>query len=134
MDKPILVSAGIISKEDKILIAQRKKDTLLEPNKWEFPGGKVEFLESPEECLIREIKEELSIDIKINKLLMINSHVYKKEDKYYHIILIAYLADWVNGECLNLDCQSFKWINIKDLLNYDFAEADKKIIEELIKL
>lgn len=60
----ILVTAAIIIKNNKVLIAQRKPYGYL-ANKWEFPGGKIENDESPESCLVRELKEEFSIDIKI---------------------------------------------------------------------
>ena len=60
----ILVTAAILIKNNKVLIVQRKSTDIL-ANKWEFPGGKIELNESPEDCLIRELKEEFSIDVKI---------------------------------------------------------------------
>ena len=63
VDNEKVATAAIILHKKKVLIAQRKKDSWLEANKWEFPGGKVEQNETYEDCLIREIKEELGITI-----------------------------------------------------------------------
>jgi len=106
--KAILVKASIIQKNNLILIAQRKKDSNIEPNKWEFPGGKIEFLEHPEDCLKREIKEELEIIISIDKLQTVNSHIYSINKKKYHIILMAFLCNFVGGklEILNVKIQN----------------------------
>ncbi|MCX6356680.1 MAG: NUDIX domain-containing protein, partial [Candidatus Aureabacteria bacterium] len=61
--KSIICAAGIIRRGEAILIAQRKPDSNLEPLKWEFPGGKIEFTEDPKVCLAREIKEEMDFEI-----------------------------------------------------------------------
>jgi len=132
-NKSIIVTAGIIRKNNKILIAQRKKDSWLEPSKWEFPGGKVENSENLEDCLIREIKEELDIDISVSKLFMKHSHVYSKDNKKIPITLMTYIAYWNKGKVKNIDCQSSRWIQYNELLNFDFAEADKKIVKELLE-
>ena len=70
------VTAAIIEKEGKILIAQRKKGDVLQ-GKWEFPGGKVEPLETPEECLTREIKEEFDIDVTVEEFICSSKFEYK---------------------------------------------------------
>jgi len=131
-EKPILVTAAITQKNNLILIAQRKKDSTVEPNKWEFPGGKIEYLEHPEDCLKREIKEELGIVISIDKLLTVNSHIYSINEKKYHIILMAFLCNFVKGEVRNIECQNSKWITPKQLKEYDFAAADIPIVDHLI--
>ncbi len=106
-------TAGIIRKDGKILIAQRKKDSWMEPNKWEFPGGKLEANETYEECLIREIHEELGITICIDRLFMETSHTYMKADEEFPVTLMVFLADWKEGTLQNLDCQDSKWIDKK---------------------
>lgn len=129
----MLVTAAIIQKNNLILIAQRKKDTLIEPNKWEFPGGKIEYLEHPEDCLKREIKEELEINISVDKLLTVNSHIYSVNKKNYHIILMAFLCKFIEGELKNVECQDSKWINPSQMGEYDFAAADIPIRDHLLK-
>lgn len=125
-------TAGIIRKQGKILIAQRKKESWMEPNKWEFPGGKVELNESYEECLIREIYEELGITISIERLFMKTTHIYMKYDKEFPITLMVFLADWKAGKKRNIDCQDSKWINPNDLMKFDFSAADVPIVEKYL--
>jgi 8-oxo-dGTP diphosphatase len=125
-------TAGIIRKEKKILIAQRKQDSWMEPNKWEFPGGRVEVGETYEECLLREIREELGIKISIDRLFMTTSHTYMRQGEAFPITLWVFLADWKEGEVRNLDCQDSRWVDPKDLTHYDFAAADIPIVNALL--
>ncbi|MCU0850350.1 MAG: (deoxy)nucleoside triphosphate pyrophosphohydrolase [Candidatus Thermoplasmatota archaeon] len=125
-------AAGIIRKDNKILIAQRKKDSWMEPNKWEFPGGKVEPNETFEDCLIREIYEELGIIISIERLFMKTSHVYMKGVEEFPVTLMVFLADWKEGTIQNIDCQDSKWVDTRDLRKFDFAAADIAIIDKLL--
>ncbi len=125
-------TAGIIRKHGKILIAQRKKESWMEPNKWEFPGGKLEPNESYEDCLIREIQEELGITISIDRLFMETTHIYMKNNQEFPITLIVFLADWIKGEKRNIDCQDSKWINPSDLMMFDFSAADVPIVEKYL--
>ncbi|MFH1100462.1 MAG: (deoxy)nucleoside triphosphate pyrophosphohydrolase [Methanobacteriota archaeon] len=129
--KPVAVAAAIIKRGDLILIAQRKKDSWLEPNKWEFPGGKIEQSEHPEDCLVREIKEELDLDISIKELFTVHSHTYHKEGKEYPVQLYIYLADWNQGQIKNLDCQDSRWVSVDQLTNYEFVEADTHVLHQL---
>ena len=125
-------TAGIIRKHGKILIAQRKKESWMEPNKWEFPGGKLEPNESYEDCLIREIQEELGITISIDRLFMKTTHIYMKNNQEFPITLIVFLADWIKGKKRNIDCQDSKWINPSDLMMFDFSAADVPIVEKYL--
>jgi mutator protein MutT len=132
MKKGNIGTAGIIRKKGKILIAQRKKESWMEPNKWEFPGGKVEPDESYEDCLIREIQEELGITISIERLFMETSHTYMKNNEEFPITLMVFLADWKKGVKRNIDCQDSKWINPCDLRRFDFSAADVPIVEKYL--
>ena len=125
-------TAGIIRKDHKILIAQRKKDTWMEPNKWEFPGGKVEPNETYEECLIREIREELGVTISVERLFMKTTHTYMKNNEEFPITLMVFLADWKEGTARNIDCQDSQWIDIHELRKFDFAAADILIVNKLL--
>ncbi len=130
--KPIFVTAAVIRNNGYILIAQRKNTSFLEPNKWEFPGGKIEKGERSEECLLREIKEELGVTITIERLCMVISHVYVKDRKNIPIVLIVYFASIQKGEVKPLDCQDAKWVHCEQLKNYDFVEGDVPIVDCLI--
>ena len=124
----IFVTAAILIKNNKILIAPRKPTDML-ANKWEFPGGKIELNELPECCLIRELKEEFSIDIKILKYF--GESIYKYPN--FKIKLIAYKVLWLSGEIELIDHQDFKWISLNEIDKFDFAEADKPLIKKLKK-
>ena len=130
----ISVAAGVIRKNGKVLLARRKDSCPWQPGKWEFPGGKIEAGESGEECLVREIKEELGIDIAVDKHLIDVSHVYTKDGDELGVKLITYLADWVSGEVEHLDVKDSKWVDVEEILNYDLVEADKGIVRELDNL
>jgi len=131
-EKPLVVAAAVIQKKDLILIAQRKKNSFLEPNKWEFPGGKVEPGERLEDCLIREVKEELGIEIVVNGLFMVHTHVYHKKGRAYPIQLHVYLAEWKCGQVRTIDCQDFRWVFPHELERFDFVEGDKSILQKVV--
>jgi 8-oxo-dGTP diphosphatase len=125
-------TAGIIRKKKKILLAQRKQDSWMEPNKWEFPGGRLEPNETLEECLLREIREELGITIAIDRLFMKTTHTYMKNGEEFLITLWVFLADWKEGEVRNLDCQNSRWVDANNIRNYDVAAADIPIVNALL--
>lgn len=130
-DRPVLVTAAIIREGDQILIAQRKSDTPIEPGKWEFPGGKVEHGEHPQDCLVREIKEELNLDIRVEKLFDMASHVYTANEGAVHIVLLAYFCTRLGGELKPLDVKDVRWIPVRDLTRYEYAAADVPLVERL---
>jgi len=94
----VLVMAAIIKKKNRILISQRKKNSKFEPDRWEFPGGKLKNNENLTDGLYREIKEELEIEINIKKLYMVTSHTYYKDNLTRQVILVFYLAEWIKGK------------------------------------
>ena len=94
---------------------------------WEFPGGKIEKDETREEAIIREIKEELTIDIKVDKYLAEKVFNYPDKD----INLIAMGCTPICGNVKLTEHEDYKWIKIEEFSKYDFAEADKKVFEWL---
>ena len=124
----IKVVAGLILQNDKLLICQRPnfKD---HPLKWEFPGGKIKNDETNEEALIREINEELSINI-INYEELI-SYNFNYKDLNKKVFIYFYLVNNFSGKVLNNFHKELKWIEIKDIREYDFLEGDLKIIEHI---
>ncbi|MFZ5644300.1 MAG: 8-oxo-dGTP diphosphatase MutT [Bacillota bacterium] len=115
----IIVIAAVIENRGSVLITQRKKD-VSQGLKWEFPGGKLEDGEAPEECIVREIKEELNIEIEVNRIIKAVNHRYSERN----ILLLAYLCRQVGGVPMTLDCESFSWVPVRELMKYDLAEAD----------
>ena len=124
----IKVVAGLILQNDKLLICQRPnfKD---HPLKWEFPGGKIKNDETNEEALIRELNEELSINI-INCEELI-SYNFNYKDLNKKVFIYFYLVNNFSGKVLNNFHKELKWIEIKDIREYDFLEGDLKIIDHI---
>lgn len=120
----ILVTAGVIERNNKYLIARRKKGEHLE-GKWEFPGGKVKSFETPEECLRRELKEEFSISVEVKEF--IGSSIYHYET--ISINLLAYKVNYLSGNFCLKDHDKIVWISLEEFDNYNFADADLPIIE-----
>ena len=98
------------------------------PLKWEFPGGKVEPNETAEMCLIREIREELGIDIEIIRELPSNTHAYPS----ITIKLKPFICKIVKGEIILTEHIEFKWLSTNELLDLDWAEADIPILKHYL--
>ena len=122
----VKVTAAILAKDNKIIIAKRGPNDRL-ANKWEFPGGKVEINETPEQCLKREMKEEFDIDVSVGEYL--GSSIYHYD--HISIELMAYRTYWKNGEIHLNDHNEFKWISLEQLAEFDFAPADLVFVEKL---
>jgi 8-oxo-dGTP diphosphatase len=123
----IIVTAAIIKDNGRYLIAQRKKDSHL-GLKWEFPGGKLEVAEDPEKCLAREIKEELDITIEVIDIFEVVSHSYEQKN----ILLLCYMCKLMEGTPKPVDCNDFKWVALSEMPGFDFAEADRPVVEKLL--
>lgn len=122
----INVTAAIIENKDKILIAKRKQGVHLE-GKWEFPGGKIEPGETPEEGLARELAEEFGITAKISDFLAESNFDYGDRQ----IKLLGYKAKYVSGEFKLNAHDEIKWVGPQELKNHDFAAADIPLVEKL---
>jgi 8-oxo-dGTP diphosphatase len=124
----IEVTAAILSNNGRLLIAQRKPTGKL-PNKWEFPGGKIESGETPEDCLKREIEEEFNIDVFVGEYL--GESIYHYD--HGSIRLIAFRTTWNAKEVEIKAHKAIKWVTIGELQDYDFAPADIPFVEKLIR-
>jgi 8-oxo-dGTP diphosphatase len=122
------VTCAIIVFGDKILVTQRSASMTL-PLKWEFPGGKLQQGESEEECISRELKEELSIDVQIIKRLTCSKFHYDT----FSINLIPFLVAYVGGELQLSEHKEAKWLAKEELISLDWAPADIPILNELLQ-
>ena len=120
--KPIDVVAAIIKNENTYLIVQRNRDKYL-GLKWEFPGGKVEPNESFQEALLREIHEELNIDINIHEKLAEE----KYKDSEINIVLHYFLCSIKDGTIKLNEHEAMSWVDKKGFGKYDFVEGDGNI-------
>ena len=130
--KLLLVAAvALIDTDGRVLIAKRPEGKTL-AGLWEFPGGKVETAERPEQALIRELKEELAIDVEQSCLapLTFASHAY--ED--FHLLMPLYVCRRWKGLVQALEGQELKWAFAKDLKNYPMPPADLPLIPHLQEL
>ena len=124
----IEVGCAVIIRDGKLLIAQRKSDDTY-GGFWEFPGGKREPGETLEACLVREVREELGIEIRPREFMCRHDSVYNERT----IALFFYLCDWVAGDPQPLDCQDVKWISAAELSGLSFPKGDDGVLEELVR-
>ena len=120
------VSAALIFRSGKLLITRRHSDAHL-GGLWEFPGGKREPDETFEQCLVREIREELGVRISVGKLFESVTHAYPEKT----VRLKFFVCRLERGEPQMLGCAAFKWISAAELDNYQFPAADTKLLEKL---
>jgi len=127
----VVVAAALIDADNRVLLAQRPKGKTLE-GLWEFPGGKIDLNERPEDALIRELKEELGIVVKEPCLapLTFASHTYAD----FHLLMPLYVCRKWNGFVQPLDGQALKWARAKDLRAYPMPPADAPLIPFLMDL
>ena len=124
----VTVCAGVAFKNDKIMITRRKKDDPY-PGMWEFPGGKLEKDESPEQCIVREIKEELCVDACV--LSFLKEIVYDYPDK--RVKLLFYKIELKNFNFTLNAHDKAVWEKIEKLDKYNFLKADIDLINFLQK-
>jgi 8-oxo-dGTP diphosphatase len=124
---PRRVVAAIIERDGQILICQRRKDDS-HALKWEFPGGKVEPGESPQEALARELEEELAIQARIGAQLACSTHQYPGRAP---MELIFFSVREFHGVPVNRAFEQFLWETPARLPEYDFLEADAAILRAL---
>lgn len=120
------VTAAIILKDNRVLIAQRAPEDNL-AGKWEFPGGKIEHGETRQECLKREMREELDVEIEV--LDFFGESIYA-----YHsgtIKLMAFWCQWISGDFTLKVHSHIAWVNHNELDLYDFASADIPLVDKL---
>ena len=122
------VAAALVFRQCKLLITQRPAGSHL-AGLWEFPGGKLESNESFEQCLIRELQEELGIEVSVGQLLESVVHSYTEKT----VQLKFFQCRWVNREPRPLGCQDFRWITSGELGHYQFPAADATLLKRLQK-
>lgn len=122
MDQLTKVSAAIIKNGDKVLLCQRpkgKRHELL----WEFPGGKIESNETEEDCIIREIQEELDVTLgNLKKLTTIQAD---------NISITYFEATIISGKLKKIEHNDLKWVNKKEIINFNLCPNDKVMTEKI---
>lgn len=127
MNKHIQVACAIIEKDGLVLAAQRSADMSL-PLKWEFPGGKLDPGESAQECLRRELLEELAVHLLIADTLPPSTHHYQS----FSVTLHPFVCSITSGEIELREHAAIAWLPAETLRTLDWAEADLPVIESYL--
>ena len=126
-DMPLLVTAAVIFKGDKVLITRRPDDKR-HPGLWEFPGGKLDPGESPEEALCREIREELDAEAQVLEIFEVVFHRYD----WGPVLILAYSCQLLSTSIHNVGVAEHRWIHPRELTEFSILPADQPIIDRLI--
>jgi 8-oxo-dGTP diphosphatase/A/G-specific adenine glycosylase len=118
--------AVIKDDRDLILIDRRLAKGLL-GGFWEFPGGKIEGNETVQECIKREILEEIGIEIAVDSHLITIDHTYS----HFRVNLQVYNCRYLSGQARAIECEEIRWVTIEELDNYTFPAANQEIIRAL---
>ena len=122
----IVVSAGIAVRNGKIMLCQRKPGSH-NALKWEFPGGKLEPGESPEQALERELREELGVGTRTGRIY----DVQYCNDGGRELLILFYFTEILSGEPRTIDCNAITWTVPEELLSYDLAPTDARVAGKL---
>lgn len=129
MKRHLHVACAIIERDGKVLAAQRSA-TMSFPLKWEFPGGKIEAGESPQECLNRELNEELGISVCIGTALSPATHVYPD----FTVTLYPFTCRLAGGSITMHEHHALKWLAPEQMPELDWAAADLPVIRDYMAI
>jgi 8-oxo-dGTP diphosphatase len=125
-DRTVEVAAGLVFRDGLLLITQRRPQDHL-GGLWEFPGGKRGAGETYEECLRRELREELGIEVEVGARLESITHEYPEKTVHLEFFRCA----WLRHEPRTLGCHDFAWVRREQLTDYSFPAADARLLEKL---
>ena len=127
MMKTVRVVAAVIRKDDKIFATQRGYGEFKDG--WEFPGGKIEERETPEQALAREIKEELNTEIQVGKLIDTIEYDYPK----FHLSMDCFWCEIMQGGLELKEHEAARWLSKEELYSVDWLPADVGVVEKIKK-
>ena len=125
---PLLVTAAVVEHRGRILLARRRENAPY-PLLWEFPGGKVEPGEDPHDCIVREMREELAIEVKVEGIYDVVYYRYPERT----VLVLAYRCRWLSGEIVDLEVHEHCWVGPEELLEYDLLPADISLAERIAR-
>ncbi|MGB9707304.1 MAG: NUDIX hydrolase [Microgenomates group bacterium] len=135
MKKIYPVVVGVVEKNNKFLLTKRQSPKK-EWNKWQFPGGEVEFGESLHQALKREMKEEIGCEIKIIEKQPKIFEIFRLSDNF-HAIFFVYLCQLTDSNCkikINREASEYRWLSLKEIYTLDSLEGTKEITSWLNKM
>ena len=123
----VVGAAVILNRRNQIMIAQRRPEGGMLAGLWEFPGGKIQEGETMPQCIARELKEEMGLELEVGRELTVVHHAYS----HFTIALHAHFARIVAGRPRHLECAGHAWVKLEEMEGYPFSKADLMIIEAL---
>jgi 8-oxo-dGTP diphosphatase len=124
---PHLHVACAIIQQNGLILATQRSATMSLPLKWEFPGGKLEAGESAQDCLVRELQEELGVSVRVGQGLTPLTHNYPD----FRVTLHPFCCDQLEGDLTLHEHNAVRWLPLDELAGLDWLEADRPIIEQL---
>ncbi|MGC2658960.1 MAG: 8-oxo-dGTP diphosphatase MutT [Bryobacteraceae bacterium] len=124
---PLIVSAGVIQRDGRVLVGQRRQGDR-HPLKWEFPGGKVEAGETPQQALVRELREELQIEAAVGSELARYEHEYPNGSRVH---LLFFAVPEYQGQPFGRVFEQIQWTELGSLPELDFLEGDLDFVKRL---
>jgi A/G-specific adenine glycosylase len=121
------IGVAVIRDDRGLILIDRRPEKGLLGGLWEFPGGKIEPNETVTECIQREIKEEIDIEIEVNDHLITIDHAYT----HFRVNLQVYNCRYLSGEPKAIECEEIRWVTLAEIENYPFPKANLQIIEAL---
>lgn len=123
----VTVVCALIERQDRLLVAKRAPGKSM-PGLWEFPGGKIQDGETPEDAIVREIREELGCNVRPIQSLPAHTHAYPE----LTVTLVPYVCDVIDGEPRALEHAQLRWASKKELRELEWAAADVPILERYL--
>lgn len=125
--QPLIVTAALLRKDSKILITKRPADKQ-QGGFWEFPGGKLQSDETPQQALQRELREELDLEIEVGAIF---EAVYHRYD-WGPVLILVYECRPLGEVIRNLEVDDHRWLAVEQLSEYDLLPADRPIVDKLL--
>jgi 8-oxo-dGTP diphosphatase len=126
-DRKLVVAGLIIGEDGRVLITQRRADQSL-PLQWEFPGGKVEPGEAPVAALVRELREEIGVEVAVGRIWDVLFHAYPAFD----LVMLVYACRIVEGEPRAVEVADLRWVLPGELPSWDILPADRPLVKRLV--
>jgi 8-oxo-dGTP diphosphatase len=125
---PLIVTAAVIRKGDTVLITRRPEERR-HGGMWEFPGGKLDGNESPQECLRREVLEELDLAVAVGAIFEIAYHCYE----WGPVLILAFECRPLGERIRHIEVSEHRWVHPREMVLYDILPADQPIIDKLLQ-
>lgn len=126
--QPLIVTAALLRKDSRVLITKRPADKQ-QGGFWEFPGGKLQDNETPQQALKRELGEELDLEIEVGAIFEVVYHRYD----WGPVLILVYECLPLSGVIRNLEVDEHRWLTVEQLPEYDILPADRPIIDKLLQ-